>query len=361
MLQQPLASDVDVPVAEIAKPQRFLVSASGSLLPRRRKAGFATTCAIGTRISCRAACSDGAFPPSSRRSSTVRARAARRPQRFAAPSVAFGRRRAVGRARARARARRSARALARAEKLVHKGSAKILVFFLLVEVFGLVCYSYATATLNATGHVVHTVLSAMIIWIAYVTRQAAHDAYEIPDEHVACGLPDDCVCALCCTQCTLCQVARHVHDYEQTGWACRLTVDGDPPHGGRALREIWYDRPAAAEAASLREATVVSVAPVAVERVAPAADRRRRRRRRGRGGGRRRGRASDDIDAADAIPTAPVARPAPVPDELESDRVLEPQSDIAAALSSSAVLFVVCGRSNAAESGGGLRPWQRGF
>ena len=33
MLQQPLASDVDVPVAEIAKPQRFLVSASGSLLP----------------------------------------------------------------------------------------------------------------------------------------------------------------------------------------------------------------------------------------------------------------------------------------------------------------------------------------
>ena len=212
---------------------------------------------------------------------------------------------------------------------MHKGSAaKILVFFLLVEVFGLVCYSYATATLNAIGHVVHTVLSAMIIWIAYVTRQAARDAYEIPDEHVACGLPDDCVCALCCTQCTLCQVARHVHDYEQTGWACRLTVDGDPPHGGRALREIWYDRPAAAEAASLREATVVSVAPVAVERVAPAAD--------GAGDAGGEGAAAavvavapDDIDAADAIPTAPVARPAPVPDELESDHVLEPQSDIA--------------------------------
>ena len=30
-----------------------------------------------------------------------------------------------------------------------------------------------------------------------------------------------------------------------------------------------------------------------------------------------------------ASPTAPVARPAPVPDALESDHVLEPQSDIA--------------------------------
>lgn len=138
---------------------------------------------------------------------------------------------------------------------------KICAFFVIVYVVTNVCSGVAvaeggmkthvyagwqqTGTSTAyklashTRNIVSSLACLALVLLVFIVRQSIRVKYGIvPDEYFfnACctrasekAVVEDAVCACCCTPCTICQMARHVYDYnsEPGGAGCRFSATGD--------------------------------------------------------------------------------------------------------------------------------------